>query len=248
MGNTWVCEDTHQPIDNGTTEYQKVVVKAVKPSIAQDPDLLKRFEKEGLLIQQLSVNCDRLPKWLDSFEEHGLPCYVQEYIHGRDLSHNKNPWLPEEIFRFLRECLTTLSYIHSHRVIHRDIKLANIIQRQSDGAFFIVDFGIAKELLPHENVGYTGLATYLYAAPEVLLQQGAGYYTDIFCLGLCALALVYGKEEILFQQKTALILLEALELTDETLIRVMKKMLAPVGERFATADEVLAELPPTPEY
>lgn len=67
-----------------------------------------------------------------------------------------------------------MQYLHSKRVIHRDLKIANILY-SNDGLVKIADFGLARMLSPN-NPKYTNkVVTLWYRAPEILL--GAKEYT-----------------------------------------------------------------------
>ena len=103
--------------------------------------------------------------------------------------------LPEDSIKLLmKQLLTGVYYLHSHRLIHRDLKLANVLLK--NGVLKIADFGLARyyDLKPKD---YTEeVVTLWYRAPELLL--GVKKYScsvDMWSIG-CILGELYGKVPI----------------------------------------------------
>jgi serine/threonine protein kinase len=85
--------------------------------------------------------------------------------------------------------------MHQKRIIHRDLKLDNILLNSKQNGNFeirIADFGLAKKLLPNE-ISYHKCGTPTYIAPELLRGQGASLESDIFSLGSIMFNLLTGK-------------------------------------------------------
>lgn len=73
-----------------------------------------------------------------------------------------------EIYRFLTQLLSAISYTHSNGIYHRDIKSTNIVIKNDK--LKVIDFGIARNHI--EGVTHTPkFGTWMYTAPEVLLAQ-----------------------------------------------------------------------------
>lgn len=87
----------------------------------------------------------------------------------------------------MEQLLLTLDYIHRRRIVHRDIKLDNILINQvEEGEEFhikIADFGLSDFIKSGSGLLYSACGTPSYIAPELL--RGTGYNTkcDIFSLG-----------------------------------------------------------------
>ncbi|KAI5179620.1 hypothetical protein NEOKW01_0083 [Nematocida sp. AWRm80] len=103
--------------------------------------------------------------------------------------------------RVIREILTDtlkgLDYLHSNRIVHLDIKLANIMgvycEESNRMVYKLIDMGFSREFpkgvteVFYEKRCY---GTFPYKPPEAWLDNIHGYASDIWCLGMTALFLV----------------------------------------------------------
>ena len=119
---------------------------------------------------------------------------IMDYLnHGSLLSQIEgNMGFGEDYGRLIfSQLLDGIEAIHNSNIVHRDIKLDNIMLSGNDYTLKYVDFGFATE----ESNGYltTFLGTPNYAAPEVHLKQPyLGVYEDIFSLGVTLFIIVTG--------------------------------------------------------
>lgn len=110
-----------------------------------------------------------------------------EYVPGGTLSSSIKSFGPfsQNIAKFfIAQILNGLAYLHSHQVLHRDLKADNILV-QNDGTCKISDFAISKHA-DNEGLVYTALQGSLFwMAPEVINTKQQGYTTkvDIWSLG-----------------------------------------------------------------
>ena len=150
------------------------------------------------------------------FGEHdGQPYVVMEAIEGGSLERylRTSPGGAEEN-RKLRSWLVgglcavadALDFAHSHSVIHRDVKPANIFV-STGGVFKIGDFGIAKGSCESGSITQTLIGSPLYIAPEQFRGNPVSAMSDQYALGVTAYQIVTGQspypaktdEELLFQ-------------------------------------------------
>lgn len=80
---------------------------------------------------------------------------------------------------FTQICLA-LEHVHSHKILHRDIKSENIFL--SDGRIKLGDFGISK--LIEDSVAKTFIGTPYYISPEIVQNLPYSYKSDIWALGV----------------------------------------------------------------
>lgn len=92
--------------------------------------------------------------------------------------------LPEQLVKnYLFQLLRGIAYCHSQRILHRDLKLQNLLVHR-DGTIKLADFGLARSVTLPVRVYTKEVVTLWYRAPEILL--GSEYYgpaIDVWSLG-----------------------------------------------------------------
>jgi serine/threonine protein kinase len=160
-----------------------------------DLDFLKYlFEQEAEILTKVGSH-PQIPSLLAFFEQSGCSYIVQELIPGWDLFtelSDRCAFDESKIWQLLDDLLPILQFIHDRQIIHRDIKLGNIL-RQPDGKLALIDFGSSQKLgsntilAPHHPI----VATPGYAAPEQL--DGKVYpASDLYSLGVTIVRLLTG--------------------------------------------------------
>jgi len=131
----------------------------------------------------------------------------------------------------LEDLLNTLVYIHSYNIVHRDLKLENIIKCLTNGKYYLVDFGDCNELSPEMGAkGKTVVGSPGYMAPEVALGRSC-LQSDLYSLGATAMALLTGKKpsELISKSSNSIKPFEysLQQLADSSVIRVdLRNLLA----------------------
>jgi ankyrin repeat protein len=119
---------------------------------------------------------------------------VMEMVHGRnlvELMDDEGPWTDIAVYRMVMSVLSILSHVHRKGVIHRDIKAANVMRRDRDGVFFLVDFGACTYESAERSEKLIGTPGYM--APEA--QSGNSCCeSDLFGLGALALFMLKGQQ------------------------------------------------------
>lgn len=165
----------------------KVAVKELLFALVPDARAIESFERESALLRTLDH--PRIPNYVDSFQEGqgtGVRLYlVQEFVDGMSLAEriDRHRFDEPEATRIARDVLRLLGYLHalSPRVIHRDVKPANLIQRP-DGAFVLVDFDAARDLDRDVTHRATMVGTFGYMPPEQL-GGTVDVTADLYALG-----------------------------------------------------------------
>ena len=167
-----------------------VAIKAI-PTQSSDRHLAARFEQEAKLIARLSHQ-HILPVY-DSGDEGGWAYIVMEYVpggalrdrlHTAETTHQLAPlWW---ILKICEQAALALEYAHGMKVIHRDVKPANMLLRNEEH-MLLSDFGIATMLAANASShrGSVGVGTPQYMAPEQgMAGAGVDGRADIYALGV----------------------------------------------------------------
>lgn len=153
----------------------------------------KAFKQEA----QTIANLPKHPNVIDVkslFEENGTVYFVMSYEEGMDLEQylqENHPLTQSEIEGILYPLLDGIKHIHKSNILHRDIKLPNIIITK-DKQPILIDFGTARNELNQRVKKMTAVYTEGYASLEQHTQSKEGAYTDIYAVGMLIYALVNG--------------------------------------------------------
>ncbi|MCE2906683.1 MAG: bifunctional serine/threonine-protein kinase/formylglycine-generating enzyme family protein [Anabaena sp. CoA2_C59] len=229
------------------------VIKQFLPQQAGSIALQKAtelFKQESKRLQELGKH-PQIPDLLAFFPEDGRLYLIQEFIDGQNLLQelqNKGTLKEPEIKTLLEKLLPVLQFIHDNQVIHRDIKLENII-KSKNGALFLIDFGVSKETTGSilTRVG-TITGTPGFAPPEQF--RGIVYHSsDLYSLAVTCVRLLTGHlQEIngvdkLFDTNTMQWQWQKYVSVSQELKDVLETMLQDIpANRYQSATEVLAAL------
>ena len=158
----------------------------------------KKILYETSLMQKL--NHKNVVKILELFETEKYMLIIMEYINCGNLFSfvKKRRKLSEKTSKFLfRQIIQGIKYIHSKNIVHRDIKLENILIDLNNN-IKICDFGISK-IFENENnmILFDKCGTPMYMAPEILLSSKEnGYFAkpvDIWAAGIALYIMLSGQ-------------------------------------------------------
>uniref|UniRef100_A0A0N4ZMJ4 Serine/threonine-protein kinase PLK n=1 Tax=Parastrongyloides trichosuri TaxID=131310 RepID=A0A0N4ZMJ4_PARTI len=93
---------------------------------------------------------------------------------------------------FLKQLVSGMSYLHKNMIIHRDLKLANLLLDEKMD-IKIGDFGLAAKLLSKDEKRRSLCGTPNYVAPEILLRIDYSFEVDIWSIGCVLYTLLVGK-------------------------------------------------------
>eukprot|EP00347_Sterkiella_histriomuscorum_P013045 403366224 len=112
-----------------------------------------------------------------------------------DLIKNKMSLTEKDLQTIFGQLLLGLDFMHQQNIIHRDLKLDNILLSSNKSGIYeirLADFGLAKQILPFE-VCYHKCGTPTYIAPEILRGDGYNTKADLFSMGSLMYNLVTGQ-------------------------------------------------------
>ncbi len=172
-----------------------VAVKLASPRVVQDRVLTKRFSQEYTLMRGLDH--PHLVRALHFGHEGKQPYIVLEYVAAQNLGELiEQKWrLPEaEAVRILSQVAEALQYAHQHRIIHRNVKPANVLLT-ADGTAKLADLGLAKDYDGDTDLTRqsSGLGTPHFMAPEQFTDaKNADRRCDVYSLAATLYVAVTG--------------------------------------------------------
>jgi serine/threonine-protein kinase len=167
---------------------------ALKVMRMQDEERLLIAKKEFDLLTKVSH--PNIIRALDFFTFPMGAVLVLEFFEGRSLEVSvleaKGACLGEAVARNLfLQLLQAVAHLHTHSVLHRDIKPDNILVSADMADLRLVDFNAAKNLIEGGALTMTGTVNYM--SPEVLEGTSPSEASDIWAVGLCLHFMLIGS-------------------------------------------------------
>jgi len=175
-----------------------VAIKTMKLSQEFDGDKLaevqQRFFREAETAGRL--NHPNIVTIYDAGEDQDMSYIAMDYLHGVDLSMytKKEALLPfSEVLDIITKAADALGYAHNKKVVHRDVKPANIIYDRETGVLKITDFGIACLTDTSKTKTGTILGSPSYMSPEQIAGKRVDGRSDLYSLGVMMYQLLSGE-------------------------------------------------------
>ncbi len=171
-----------------------VALKVIRPEMAVNPEVLRRFKQELILARQVTHR--NVIRIFDLGEADGIKFITMEYIEGRDLKSlmtEKGKLSFEETARIIEQVCLALEAAHAEGVVHRDLKPQNIML-DKQGKAAVMDFGIARSM-ESDGMTQTGVlvGTPDYMSPEQVMGEHVDARSDLFTLGVILYELLTGS-------------------------------------------------------
>ena len=204
-GAMGVVYEGFDPVIERTVAIKTIRSEQLEKS--QAVEILARFKREAQAAGRLNhpnvvaiYDYDEVVAEGDGTSSEGESARVafiaMEFIKGRELKDYfdaNQRFIPKEIERIMGELLDALNHAHTHGVVHRDMKPANVILL-ADGKVKVADFGIARiETSELTQVG-TVLGTPSYMSPEQFLGQPVDGRSDLFSCGVMLYQFLTGEK------------------------------------------------------
>ena len=146
----------------------EVALKITDTSRIQDPYIRANLHREAAILTRLSH--PNVVKLMEICSTRRFHCLVLEYVPGAksisDVLEENGPLVEEAAIGITRQVVSAMMYIHSRGILHRDLKLDNILLDGSLSRCFIIDFGLSN-YWHHGKLMTTHCGTCEYAAPEL---------------------------------------------------------------------------------
>lgn len=166
--------------------------KILSVAMLQDSNYKRLVHNEISIHRKLKHN--HVVKFIESFEDEKHIYMIQALCTNnslREFQKYRGVVVVDECRYFVSQILQGVQYIHENNIIHRDLKLSNILiddQMQMK----IGDFGLAIQANDPRLLSRTLCGTTHYLAPEILSRKGFECRSDIWAVGVIAFVLLYG--------------------------------------------------------
>ena len=171
-----------------------VGLKLIRPELARNPEILRRFKQELILARQ--VTHKNVIRIFDLGESGGIKFITMDFVEGRDLRallQEQGKFPPTEAAKIMLQICRALEAAHTEHVIHRDLKPQNIMLDKKHRVY-VMDFGIARSAhLPGMTQTGELIGTPEYMSPEQARGEKLDERSDIFSLGVIFYEILTGK-------------------------------------------------------
>mmetsp|Transcript_19026 Transcript_19026/g.50473 ORF Transcript_19026/g.50473 Transcript_19026/m.50473 type:complete len:287 (-) Transcript_19026:96-956(-) len=175
---------------------QLFAAKKMKKGPAADPKQYQYILRE-LRVMRCAMHPNVIHA-LDIFDTREEFTLVMKYYPGGTLAsaleRARRALTEDEARATLRDVLSGVRFLHAKRIVHRDIKLVNILVERPEFPFGVVlaDFGLSN-FLDWDNALSSAVGTPMFAAPEVIEGRDYGTEIDMWSTGIVFFALLTGE-------------------------------------------------------
>ena len=168
-------------------------IVAMKLLMSQEPELVKRFKEEFLLLKGFDhPSIMRVHDFGHSDDQ--KPFFTMEYVEGEEWQSLIQGSDLSDFLSAIFEVCATLDFLHCKGIIHGDVKPSNILViRSPEGrpGIKFTDFGLAESDKPKESTWWRGTLGYL--APEIIRGEKYSHQADLYSLGVLVYEILFGK-------------------------------------------------------
>jgi serine/threonine protein kinase len=168
-----------------------VAMKFINKHGKNEKDIKNLRQEIGIL---RTLNHENIILMFDAFETEREFCVVTEYAQGElfDILTDDQRLPEKTVQQIAKQLVKALHYLHSHRIIHRDMKPQNVLIG-SNGRIKLCDFGFARAMSNNTMVLTSIKGTPLYMSPELVKEQPYDSSSDLWSLGVILYELFVGQ-------------------------------------------------------
>ncbi|UJR28665.1 hypothetical protein I4U23_009894 [Adineta vaga] len=178
FGTAFLVHDTK-------SKQEKKVLKAIYVDDVSPNESLNAEHEAAILARLRHPN---IVRFYDSFIDENYFCIVTEYCEDGDLDQylkslrkQRSRLQMDQVIDLFLQLLSAINFLHSKKILHRDIKTSNIFLKQN--RIKLGDFGISRLMMNTLDKASTFIGTPFYMSPETLRYDGYNMKSDIWSLG-----------------------------------------------------------------
>lgn len=179
-----------------------VAIKALHAAQAQDETARKRFEREARSAASLADHPNIVAVSRFGVAEGRTPYVIMQYVKGRTMEERlkaEGRLRLDEARRVLLDVASALQVAHEKGIVHRDVRLGNVLWDEDKERALLTDFGIAAVMdqsgMQASRLTHTGqlLADPKYLTPEQLRDEDVTELADMYLFGVLGYELLTGE-------------------------------------------------------
>uniref|UniRef100_A0A8C0VWN5 non-specific serine/threonine protein kinase n=1 Tax=Castor canadensis TaxID=51338 RepID=A0A8C0VWN5_CASCN len=187
-----IGEGSFGRVYKGRKKYSAQVV-ALKfiPKLGRSEKELRNLQREIEIMRGLRH--PNIVHMLDSFETEKEVVVVTDYAEGElfQILEDDGKLPEDQVQAIAAQLVSALYYLHSHRILHRDMKPQNILLAK-DGGIKLCDFGFARAMSTNTMVLTSIKGTPLYMSPELVEERPYDHTADLWSVGCILYELAVG--------------------------------------------------------
>ena len=181
-------------LSNNKIDNLQYAVKIINKKKVLNNGLSLDIIQNEIEIQERIIHPNIVRMYSHYEDEKNYYCFL-EYINGPSLlnimEQKKNGLTERETYKYFIQIIESIKFLHSNKIIHRDIKLENFLIKNQT-IIKLIDFGCSALLTEDEPKRLSTCGTHLYMSPELINSQPYDYCVDIWALGVLFFELLHG--------------------------------------------------------
>lgn len=226
QGTAYLCRD-----HDGKSVVLKETILPVFVDDALRRKAIDSFEREATMLKSLENN--NIVGLLDYFIEDHRAYLVLEHINGvnlREFVQQNGPLDTLQVHALALQMMSTLKFLHSRAIVHRDFTPDNLIL-DSTGKLKLIDFNVAQDLITGTTGTIVGKHAYL---PPEQFRGKASAQSDLYAFGATLFFLLTGQDPEPISQSS---------LPEHEFDSIVRKATAlAADQRYNTANEIESDL------
>lgn len=176
------------------TSGNEYAIKMIDKSMIRQNNISSRVQNEIKVHQ--SISHENIVSLYDHFEDDKHICMVLQVCQGGNMFRylrKTGPMSEDSAGHVVHQILSAIQYLHGKHIVHRDLKLSNILIGDSSlMTIKICDFGLAVGMQHPDEEHFTLCGTPNYIAPEIAGQSSYSFPADIWAIGCLFYCMVTG--------------------------------------------------------